>query len=94
MKWREGGENCMTRSFVICVIRIIKSRRMSWAGHVARMGEKRNAYSLLVGKPERKRPLGKPRRMLVDNIKMVLLERRWGGADWIGLALEASGELL
>jgi hypothetical protein len=44
------------------IIRIIKSRRMRWAGHVARMGEKRNAYKLLVGKPERKRPLGRPRR--------------------------------
>jgi hypothetical protein len=44
------------------IIRIIKSRRMRWAGHVARMGEKRNAYTLLVGNPEGKRPLGRPRR--------------------------------
>jgi hypothetical protein len=44
------------------IIRIIKSRRMRWAGHVARIGEKRNAYRLLVGKPQRKRPLGRPRR--------------------------------
>jgi hypothetical protein len=44
------------------IIRIIKSRRMRWAGHVARMGEKRNTYSLLVGEPERRRPLGRPRR--------------------------------
>jgi hypothetical protein len=49
------------------IIRIIKSRRMKWAGHVARMGEKRNAYRLLVGKPEGKRPLGRPRRRWVDN---------------------------
>jgi hypothetical protein len=56
------------------IIRIIKSRRMRWAGHVARMGEKRNAYMLLVGKPEGKRPLGRPRRRWVDNIKMDLLE--------------------
>jgi hypothetical protein len=62
------------RSFVICIIRIIKSRRMRWAGHVARMGEKRNAYRLLVGKPEGKRPLGISRRRCVDNIKMDLLE--------------------
>jgi hypothetical protein len=51
----------------------IKSRRMRWAGHVARMGEKRNAYRLLVGKPEGKRPLGRPRHRWVDNTKMDLL---------------------
>jgi hypothetical protein len=56
------------------IIRIIKSRRMKWAGHVARMGEKSNVYRLLVGKPEGKRPLGKPRRRWIDNIKMDLLE--------------------
>jgi hypothetical protein len=50
------------------IIRIIKTRRMRWAGHVARMGEKRNAYRLLVGKPEGKRPLGRPRCRWVDNI--------------------------
>jgi hypothetical protein len=49
------------------IIRIIKSRRMRWAGHVARIGEKRNSYRLLVGKPEGKRPLGRPRRRWVDN---------------------------
>jgi hypothetical protein len=53
----------------LSIIRIIKSRRMRWAGHVARMGEKRNAYRLLVGKPEGKRPLGRPRRRWVDNIR-------------------------
>jgi hypothetical protein len=50
------------------------------------MGGKRNAYRLLVGKPERKRPLGRPRRKWVANIKMNLLEIDWGGVDWIGLA--------
>jgi hypothetical protein len=55
------------------IIRNIKSRRMRWAGHVARMGEKRNVYRLLVGKPEGKRPLGRPRRRWMDNIKMDLL---------------------
>jgi hypothetical protein len=50
------------------------------------MGEKRNAYRLLVGKPEGKRPLGRPRRRWVDNIQMDLLEIGWGGVDWIGLA--------
>jgi hypothetical protein len=68
------------------IIRIIKSRRMRWAGHVARMGEKRNVYTLLVAKPEGKRPLGRPRRRWIDNIKMDLLERGWSVADWIGLA--------
>jgi hypothetical protein len=67
-------------------IRIIKSRRMRWAGHVARMGVKRNAYRLLVGRPEGKRPLGRPRRRWVDNIKMDLGEVGWGDVDWIGLA--------
>jgi hypothetical protein len=67
-------------------IRIIKSRRMRWAGHVARMGEKKNAYSLLVGKPEGKRPLGRPRRKWVDNTRMDLEEVGWGDVDWIGLA--------
>jgi hypothetical protein len=54
------------------LIRIIKSRRMRWVGHIARIGEKRNAYRLLVGKPEGKRPLGRPRRRWVDNIRMDL----------------------
>jgi hypothetical protein len=56
------------------IVRIIKSRRMRWAGHLARMGEKRNVYKLLVGKPEGRRPLGRPRRRWIDNIKMDLLE--------------------
>jgi hypothetical protein len=56
------------------IIRIIKSRRMRWVEYVARMGEKRNVYRLLVGKPEGKRPLGRPRRRWVDNIKTDLLE--------------------
>jgi hypothetical protein len=56
------------------IIRIIKSKRMRWAGHVERMGEKRKVYGLLVGKPERKRPLGRPRLRWIDNIKMNLLE--------------------
>jgi hypothetical protein len=56
------------------IIRMIKSRRMGLAGHVARMGEKRNAYRILMGKPERKRPVGRPRRRCVDNIKIDLRE--------------------
>jgi hypothetical protein len=63
----------------------IKSRRMRWVGHVARMGEKRNVYRLLVGKPEGKRPLGRPRRRWINNIKMDLLEIGVNVVDWIGL---------
>jgi hypothetical protein len=59
------------------IIRMIKSRRMIWAGHAARMGEKRNAYRILVGMPEGKSPLGRPRRRWVDNIKMDLREIGW-----------------
>jgi hypothetical protein len=66
------------------IIRIIKSRT-SWAGHVARMGEKRNVYRLLVGKPEGKRPLGRSRHRWIDNIKMDLLEIGWRELNWIGL---------
>jgi hypothetical protein len=68
------------------IIRIIKSRRLRCAGHVALMGEKKNAYRLLVGKPEGKRPLGRPRRRWVDNIRMDLGEVGWVDVDWIGLA--------
>jgi hypothetical protein len=68
------------------IIRIIKSRRMRRAGHVARMGERRNVYRLLVGKPEGKRPLGRPRRSWMDNIKKDLLEIGVNVVDWIGLA--------
>jgi hypothetical protein len=67
------------------IIRIIKSRRMRWAGHVARMGEKRNVYRLLVGKPEGKRQLGRPRYRWIDNIKMDLSEVGVNVVDWIGL---------
>jgi hypothetical protein len=68
------------------IIRITKSRRMTLAGHVARMLEKRNAYRLLVGKPEGKKPRGRPRRWWVDNIRIDLGEVGWGDVGWIGLA--------
>jgi hypothetical protein len=68
------------------IIRIIKPRRMRLAGHVARMGEKRNVYRLLVGNPEGKRPLGRPRRRWMNNIKMDLKEIGVSVVDWIGLA--------
>ena len=64
----------------------IKSRRMRWAGHVARMGEERGVYRVLVGKPEGKRPPGRPRRRWVDNIRTDLQEVGYGYMDWIGLA--------
>jgi hypothetical protein len=71
--WRklhnEGLHNLVSSSNII---RLIKSWSMRWAGHAARMGEKRNAYRILVGKREGKRPLGRPRRKWVDNIKMDL----------------------
>jgi hypothetical protein len=68
------------------IIRIIKGRRMTWAGHIARMGEKRKVYRLLVEKPEGKSPLGRPRRRWVVNIRIDLVEVGWGDVDWIGLA--------
>jgi hypothetical protein len=68
------------------IIRMIKSRRIKWAGHVARTGEKRNAYRILVGKPEGKRPPVRPIPRWVDNIKMDLREIGWDGMDWIDLA--------
>jgi len=67
------------------IVRMIKSRRMRWAGHMARMDEERGVYRVLVGKPEGKRPLGRPRRRWVDNIKMDLQEVGCGYMDWIGL---------
>ena len=70
------------------IVRVIKSRRMRWAVHVARMGEERGVYRLLVGKPEGRRPLGRPRRGCVDNIRMDLQEVGCGYMDWIGLALD------
>jgi hypothetical protein len=65
---------------------LIKSRRMRWTGHVAQTREKRNVYSILVEKPEVKRPLGRPRLRWVINIKMDVRERGWGGFDCIDLA--------
>ena len=70
------------------IVRVIKSIRMRWAGHVTRMGEERGVYRVLVGKPEGKRPLGRPRRRWVDSIGMNLQEVVCGCMDWIGLALD------
>ena len=68
------------------IVRVIKWRRMRWAGHVARMGDERGMYRVLVGKAEGKRQLGRPRRRWVDNIRMDLQEVVCGYMDWIGLA--------
>ena len=69
------------------IVRVIKSRRMRWGGgHVARRGEGRVVYRVLVGKPEGKRPLGRPRRRSEDNIRMDLQEVGLGYEDWIRLA--------
>ena len=67
-------------------MRVVKSRRMRWAGHVARMGEGRGVHRVLVGKPEGKRPLGRPRRRWEDNIKMDLQEVGGVFEDWMELA--------
>ena len=68
------------------IVRVIKSRRVRWAGHVARMGEEREVYRVLVGKPEGRRPLGRPRRRWVDNIRMDLQEVGCVYRDWFWLA--------
>ena len=68
------------------IVRVIKSRRMRSAGHVARMGEERGVYRVLVGKPEGRKPLGRPRHRWMDNIRMVLQEVGCVYMDWIGLA--------
>ena len=68
------------------IVRVIKSRRMRWAGHVACMGEERGIYRVLVRKPKGKRPMGTPRRRWVDYIRMDLQEVGCGYMDWIGLA--------
>jgi len=68
------------------IVRVIKSRRMRWAGHVARMDEERGVYRVLLGKSEGKRPLGRPRRRWVYNIRLDLQEVGCGYMEWIGLA--------
>ena len=68
------------------IVRVIKSRRMRWTGHVARMGEERGVYRVLLGKPEGRRPWRRPRHRWVDNIRMDLQEVGCGYMDWIGLA--------
>ena len=80
-EWRKLHNKELNDLYHTKIIRVIKSRRMRWAGHVARMGERRDIYRVLVGKPEGKRPLGRPRRRWDDNIKMDLQEVGCGGVD-------------
>jgi hypothetical protein len=68
------------------IIRQMESRRMRWAGHVARMGEERKTYKVLVGNPKRKRPLGRPWGRWEDGIRKDLGKIDWGGVGWIQLA--------
>ena len=80
--------NCIRRliTVVSLLVGVVKSRRMRWAGHVALMGEDRGVHMVLVGKPEGKRPFGRPRRRWEDNIKMDLQEVGGGRGDWMELA--------
>jgi hypothetical protein len=73
------------------IVRVVKSRRMRWAGHVARMEEGRGVYRVLVGKPEGRRPLGRPRRRWEDNIKMDLQEVGGSCWDWMEVAQDRDG---
>jgi len=73
------------------IVRVIESRRMRWAGHVALIGEGRGVHRVLVGKPEGERSLGRPRRRWEDNIKLALQEVGCGGMDWIELAQDNTG---
>ena len=85
-EWRKlHTEELRDLYFLPNIVRVVKSRRMRWTGHVARMEEGRGVHRVLVGKPEGKRPLGIPRRRWEDNIKMDLREVG-GGGDWMELA--------
>ena len=84
MEWRKLRNEELNDAYLSpSIVWVIKSRRMRWSGHIARAMERRGVYSVLVGKPEEKRPLGSPRRRWDDNIKMHLQEVECGGMDWI-----------
>ena len=86
-KWRKLHNEELNELYSLPnIVRVIKLRRMRWAGHVACMGERTGVYRVLVGKPEGKRPLGRPRRRCEDNIEIDLQEGGCGGMDWIDLA--------
>jgi len=86
-EWRKLHNEELNDLYILTnIFRVIKSRRMRWAAHVARMGERRGVYRILVGKHEGKRQLGRPRRRWEDNIKMDLQELGCGYMDWTELA--------
>jgi len=86
-EWRKlHNEELNDLYCLLNIVRVVKSRRMRWAGYVARMGEDRGVQRVLVGKPEGKRPLGRQRRRWEDNIKMDLQEVEGGRGDWMELA--------
>jgi len=86
-EWRKlHNEELNDLYFSPNIVGVIKSKSLGWAGHVARIGERRGVYRALVGKPERRRSLGRPRHRWEDNIKMNLQEVGCGVMDWIELA--------
>ena len=86
-EWRKvHNEEINDLYYLLNIIRVIKSRRMRWAGRVTRMGERRDLYRILVGKPEGKRPLGRPSRRWENSIKMDLQEVGCWSMDWLELA--------
>ena len=85
-EWRKLHNEELRNLYLPNIVRVVRSRRMRWAWHVARMGEGRGVHRVLVGQPEVKRPLGRPRRRWEDNIKMDLQEMGWGCGDWMELA--------
>ena len=86
-EWRKLGNEELSDLYSLPnIVRVVKSRRMRWEGHVARMGEGRGVHRVLVGRPEGKRPLGRPRRRWEDNIKMDLQEVGRGCKAWMELA--------
>jgi len=88
-EWRKLHNEEVNDLYSLCnIVRVVKSRRMRWAGHVASMGEDGGVHRVLVGKPEGKRQLGRPKRRWEDNIKMDLQEVGGGRADWMELAQE------
>ena len=87
MEWRKLHNEELSDLYTLPnIVRVVKSRRLRWAGHVARMGEGRGVYRVLVGKSEGKKPLGRPRRRWEGNIKMDLQEVRGDCEDWMELA--------
>ena len=91
-EWRKLHNEELNELFSLPnIVRVVKLRRMRWAGHVARMGEDRGVHRVLVGKPEGKRPLGRPRRRWEDNIKMDLQKVGGGHGDWMELAQDRDG---